>query len=178
MGMSGRTSRKDEIWADNNIIICFYKIWHILLLWPLYLGLTLDLHGLGGQWLSWSSVCIYQHEKGLSDLGELKEEGNFDSLGHFSPLRLPLSKLPQVWNKRDRAGWRLPFLENTTGHSLGFLLPCPMAIPLHTLLPNGRKEGRFHFWNNFIRRHSTNEDKVTGYPLVLCFFFIKSAFYL
>lgn len=61
----------------------------------------------------------------------LKEEGHFDSLtGTFFFLRLPPSKLFQMWNNRDWISWGLPFPENSTGNSLGFILPCPMAIPL------------------------------------------------
>ena len=144
MGMSGRTSRKDETWADNNTTTCFCKIWHNLLLWPLYLSLTLDLHGLGGQWLSYHLFSYINMKEDFLIWGSWKKRDLFDSLGLFF-LRLPPSKLSQVWSKRDGVSWRLPFLENSTGNRLGFLLPCPTAIPLHTLLPNGRKEGRFHF---------------------------------
>lgn len=131
------------MWADNNTTTCFCRTWHIFLSWPFHICLNLGLHGLGSQWFSWLSVCIYQRDRGLLGSGAGRGGGHFDSLtGTFIRVCL-LQSYPRCTTREMGSIGGFPQLlpENRTGSSLGFIPPCPITILLHTSLPNGKKKG-------------------------------------
>ena len=87
---------------------------------------------------------------------------NFDWT--FFPPRLPPKIIPGVEQKR-----RLPGGCNSPGNNLGFILPCPTAIPLCTPFPSGKKKAdSISRTVPYIETHP-QEDMVAGY--FVCFFF-------
>lgn len=134
------------------------ELGYTFLLWPLYLSLTLGLHGLitlAGN--SLDSLFAYINIKEDFWVWGLKEKGrHFDSLtGTFFFSRLPPSKLFQVWDKRDGVSWGLPLtpsrivLETAWGSSFSI-----HGHPSAYSSPSGKKEGKSHLSNNFIHKNS------------------------